>query len=179
MQRRTVLKNLLLVAGGTLVIPSCMNNTPEASIPLKHINIDADGEKLLAEISETLIPKTAIPGAKDVYTHLFALRMVDDCYEKEKQDQFVNGLKDIDKLSKKKFNTSFLKSTPAQREALLTELDGRKKGEDLYDFYQMAKALTIQGYMTSKYVMTNITKYELVPGRYNGFAPVKTEHHQI
>ena len=27
--------------------------------------------------------------------------------------------------------------------------------------------------------MTNITKYELVPGRYNGFAPVKTVHHQI
>jgi hypothetical protein len=43
----------------------------------------------------------------------------------------------------------------------------------------MAKALTINGYMTSKYVMTNITKYELVPGRYNGFAPVKTQHHPI
>jgi hypothetical protein len=179
MQRRTVIKQFLFIAGGTLVLPSCMNNAPEASIPLKHIKVDAEGEKLLAEISETLIPKTAIPGAKDVYAHLFALNMIDDCYEKEKQDQFVSGLKEIDKLSKKRTNASFVKSTPAQREALLTDLEGRKKGDDLYDFYQMAKALTIQGYLQSKYIMTNVLKYELVPGRYNGFAPVKTVYHQI
>jgi hypothetical protein len=179
MQRRTALKQLLIIAGGAVIIPSCMNDTTAASIPLKHIKIDGNDEKLLAEVGETLIPKTAIPGAKDVYAHLFALRMIDDCYEKEKQDQFVSGLKGIDKLAKKKFDTVFLRSTPAQREALLAELDGRKQGNDLYDFYQMVKALTIQGYMTSKYVMTNITKYELVPGRYNGFAPVRTQHHAI
>lgn len=179
MQRRTILKNLLFIAAGTAVIPSCMNRTTEASISLKHIKVDGDDEKLLAEIGETLIPKTAIPGAKDVYAHLFALRMIDDCYDKEQQQQFVSGLKEIDGLSKKKFNNSFSKSAPAQREALLAELDGRKKGDELYDFYQMTKALTIKGYLTSKYVMTNITKYELVPGRYNGFAPVKTVYHQI
>ena len=179
MQRRTALKNILIIAAGTTVLPACMNTTSEASIPLKHVKVDGDGEKLLAEIGETLIPKTAIPGAKDVYTHLYALRMMDDCYEPEKQRQFEAGLKGVDKLSKQKFNTSFIKSTPDQRQQLLTELDGRKKGDELYDFYQMAKALTIQGYMTSKYVMTNITKYELVPGRYNGFAPAKTVYHQI
>jgi hypothetical protein len=179
MQRRALLKNFLVVAAGTVVIPACMNDTTAASIPLKHIKISGADEARLAEISETLIPKTAIPGAKDVYTHLYALRMIDDCYDKEKQEQFVSGLRDIDKLSKKKFDATFQKSTPAQREALLSELDGRKKGDDLYDFYQMAKALTINGYMTSKYVMTNITKYELVPGRYNGFAPVKTQYHAI
>jgi hypothetical protein len=179
MQRRTALKNLLIIAGGTVVLPACMNDRSQASIPLKHLKIDGDQEKLLAEVSETLIPRTAIPGAKDVYTHLYALKMLDDCYEKEQQDQFVDGLKGLDKLAKSKFNTSFIKSTPQQREQLLTELEGRKKGDDLYEFYQMAKALTVQGYMTSKYVMTNITKYELVPGRYNGFAPVKTVYHQI
>jgi hypothetical protein len=179
MQRRTALKQLLIIVGGVAVIPSCMNDRSEASIPLKHIKVDGDDEKLLAEVSETLIPKTAIPGAKDTYTHLYALQMIDDCYDEEKQKQFVSGLKDLDKFSKKKFNTTFVKSTPAQRQALLTELDGRKKGEDLYDFYQMAKALTIQGYLTSKYVMTEVLKYELVPGRYNGFAPVKKEYHQI
>jgi len=179
MQRRTVLKNFLILAAGTVVIPSCMNDRSAASIPLKHLQVDGEGEKLLAEISETIIPKTAIPGAKDVYTHLFALKMIDDCYGPEKQQQFETGLKDIEKLSKKKFGMGFLKSSPAQREQLLTELESRKKGDALYDFYQMTKALTVQGYLTSKYVMTNITKYELVPGRYNGFAPVKTVYHQI
>ncbi|HUP13743.1 MAG TPA: gluconate 2-dehydrogenase subunit 3 family protein [Niastella sp.] len=179
MQRRTVLKNLLFIAAGTVVIPSCANRAGEASIPLKHIKIDSDQEKLLAEICDTIIPKTAIPGAKDVYAHLFALNMIDDCYPEEQQQQFVSGLNAIDKLSKKKSDTGFIKSTPAQREALLADLDGRKKGDDLYDFYQMTKALTINGYLQSQYVMTNVLKYELVPGRYNGFAPVKTIHHQI
>ena len=179
MQRRTVLKNFLFIAAGTVLIPSCMNRESEASIPLKHIKVDSEGEKRLAEISETLIPKTAIPGAKDVYTHLFALKMIDDCYDKEQQQQFVSGLEKIDDLSKKQFNASFIKSSPAQREQLLASIEARTEKDDLFHFYQMAKALTIHGYLTSKYVMSNITKYELVPGRYNGFAPVKTVHHQI
>jgi hypothetical protein len=32
----------------------------------------------------------------------------------------------------------------------------------------------IQGFMNSKYVMTDLKQYELVPGRYNGYFPVKT-----
>ncbi len=179
MRRRTVLKNLFLLTAGALVVPSCSYDTSEASIPLRNIKLSGEDEKRLAEVSETLIPKTAIPGAKDVYAHLFALRMIDDCYDKEQQQQFMDGLKGLDNLAKKKFDASFVKSTPAQREALLTELEGGKGGDQFYDFYQMAKALTIQGYLQSKYVLTNITKYELVPGRYNGFAPVKTVYHQI
>jgi len=179
MQRRTALKQLLIITGGVLVLPACRNDQREASIPLKHIKVDGEGEALLAEISETIIPRTAIPGAKDTYAHLFALRMLDDCYEPEQQQQFEKGLKDIDALSKQRFGNSFQKSTSAQREALLQELESRKKGEPLSDFYQMVKSLTIQGYMGSKYVLTNINKYELVPGRYNGFAPVKTEYHHI
>ena len=179
MQRRTALKQLLIIAGGVMVLPACRNDRQEASIPLKHLKVDGEGERLLAEISETIIPKTAIPGAKDTHAHLFALRMIDDCYEPAQQQQFEKGLKEIDGLAQKRFGTSFIKSSPAQREALLQELEGRKKGEPLTDFYHMVKGLTIQGYMESKYVMTDITKYELVPGRYNGFAPVKTEYHQI
>lgn len=179
MQRRTALKQLLIVAGGVTVLPACMQATTGASIPLNHIKINSDDEKRLAEISETIIPKTAIPGAKDVYAHLFILKMVDDCYEPEKQEQFVTGLKNIDGLSKKRYSSSFVNSTPAQREGLLAQLEKTKKGDAFYDFYQMTKALTIQGFLQSKYVLTNVLKYELVPGRYNGFAPVKTVYHQI
>jgi hypothetical protein len=179
MQRRTALKQLLIIAGGTLVIPACMNDTSQASIPLRHLKIDGKEEKLLAEISETIIPKTGIPGARDVYAHLFALKMIDDCYEPEQQRAFKDGLKEINAFSKERFKTDFSGSSAAQREALLTELEGRKEGEPLSSFYNMVKGLTIQGFLQSQYIMTNVLKYELVPGRYNGFAPVKTEYHQI
>jgi hypothetical protein len=33
---------------------------------------------------------------------------------------------------------------------------------------------TIEGYLNSKYVMTNVIKYEFIPSRqYDGFYPVK------
>ncbi len=179
MQRRTALKNLLILTAGTVVIPACVHRPSEASIPLRHIKISGDDEQRLAQMSEAIIPKTATPGARDVYAHLFALRMLDDCYMPEQQKQFTDGLQQIDKLAKDKFGASFVKCTPAQRLAIVQELDGRINGQPLYDFYQMTKALTLQGYTTSKYVMTNIQHYELVPGRYNGFAPVKTVYHQI
>jgi hypothetical protein len=35
------------------------------------------------------------------------------------------------------------------------------------------KQQTINGYMNSKYVMTNLVVWELIPGRYNGYFPVK------
>jgi hypothetical protein len=114
-----------------------------------------------------------------VYAHLFALKMIDDCFEPEQQREFKDGLKEINALSKERFKTDFTGSTAPQREALLTELEGRKEGEPLSSFYNMVKALTIQGFLQSQYIMTNVLKYELVPGRYNGFAPVKTEYHQI
>lgn len=46
-------------------------------------NISGTQKKLLGELSETLIPASDTPGAKDVSAHLFALMMIGDCYKKE------------------------------------------------------------------------------------------------
>lgn len=181
MKRRDAIKSLLIVTGGVIVIPSCLHESSKSSIPLKHLHIDADQEKQLAELAETIIPATSTPGAKDTYAHRFALKMVDDCKEKTDQETFMKGLKELDRLSKDRFHTSFLKSTPAQREQLVGELEKRDASatDDLTAFYKMYKGLVIQGYMGSKYVMSDVLKFELVPGRYNGAAPVKQTSNQI
>lgn len=182
MQRRTVIKNLLIIAGGVVVLPACRNETEEASIPLRHLKISGSDEKLVAELGETIIPASKIPGAKDTYTHLYALKILDDCYEKKDQDQFLSGLKQIDDLSKKKFDKRFVAATPAQRGQVVAELEARKKTEPKEDIdacYATLKNLTLRGYLTSQYVMTNVLKYELVPGRYHPCVPVSTKINQI
>lgn len=180
MQRRTVLKNLFFVAGGALVLPACLTNKEETSIPLRRLKIDGSQEKLLAEISETIIPATATPGAKDTYAHVFALKVVDDCMEKDVQEKFVKGLDEVNAMAKKRFNKSFINSSPAQRQSIISDLETKKvTGENIDAFYTNIKSLTVQGFLQSKYVMTSVHPYELVPGRYNGFAPVKTVHHSI
>lgn len=178
MQRRTAVKYLFVVAAGSAILPSCLNKNARSSISLKHLDINAELEKLMAEMAETVIPVGAVPGAKDTYAHLFVLKMVDDCYDEQQQKKFMNGLKQIDVFSKEKFASSFIKCTPLQRNEILKALENKKAPADILSFYSIMKTLTIKGYTTSKPVLGNVFKYELVPGRYNGFFPVKTIIHQ-
>jgi hypothetical protein len=178
MERRRLIKCFLAVAGGAVVLPSCLHKESKASILLKHMQISAEQEATLAEFAETIIPASATPGAKDTYAHLYALRMLDDCHEKEEQQAFVKGLKAVEDMVKEKYNTSFAKASAAQRADILTALEAKKASADAQAFYKLMKRLTIQGYMTSKPVMGGIFKYELVPGRYSPAFPVKAITHQ-
>lgn len=172
--RRTVLKQFLFVSAGMAVLPSCLQHSSKADILLKHMSIDGDQEKTLAELAETIIPATTTPGAKDVSAHLFVLTMVDDCLGKDDRDKWLRGFEAFDKESKQLNSNSFLKSTPQQREALLTRLEQQKATtDDLSYFYKTTKGLVIRSYTGSKYYLTNVQVYELIPSRFNGCVPVK------
>jgi hypothetical protein len=173
MERRTAIKNLIIIAGGIAILPSCSPGKEKASIELSKLDISADQEALLAEITETILPKTKTPGAKELGLHLFVLKMVDDCHESEEQQKFITGLTEIDALSKKKSGESFLKASAEQRGQVLQQIESRSEVSDaLITFYDITKNRTIQGYLNSRYVMTELIPYELVPSRYNGFFPV-------
>jgi hypothetical protein len=171
MERRTAIRNLLIIAGGTILLPSCLHQDKKASIPLNHLKISGDQENLLSEIGETLIPQTNTPGAKQLGVHQFVLVMVDDCMTEEDQEKFMKGLGEINDRARKQFNQSFIACTAAQRESLLKSLENKGPEDNASFFYTAAKRLTIEGYLKSKYVMTNLLKYELVPGRFHGSVP--------
>lgn len=178
--RRSALKHLLIVAGGISVIPSCLQENDNTSIPFSNLGLNGSYEKLLAEIEETIIPATDTPGAKELQTHVFTLIMLNDCYDKNTQQQFVKGLKEINSISKKKFGNTFIECTTSQREEILTGIENKKGySEDVSAFYGITKDLTIRGYMNSKYVMTNLVIYELVPGRFNGSYPVNKKNIKV
>ena len=172
--RRSAIRQLFCISAGALIIPSCMQDKSKSAILLKNLTIDSNQEKLLVELSETIIPATSTPGAKDVYAHLFALKMIDDCYKKEDQQKFVNGLEAFQKKSKKELDRSFAEASPAERVSLLQKIEADKDSkDDLAYFYSTIKRLTIQAYTTSQYYMTKVQVYEMVPSRYHGCLPVK------
>lgn len=174
MKRRSAIKNLMIIAGGIAIMPSCSNDPGKASIELKKIDINAHQEALLAEIAETIIPVSDIQGVKDMNLHLFTLKMVDDCHNEEDQKNFIAGLNSIDKLATDKHGDTFAKCGIKERIDLLTAIvRDEKDAKEAAAFLQIAKRRVIQGFMNSKYVMTDLGKYELVPGRYNGYFPVK------
>jgi len=175
MERRLVIKQILIMAGGLALLPSCLRDAGKSTILLNKIDIDLDQENLLSDIAETIIPRTNTPGAKELKLHLFVLKMLDDCYEKNEQNQFINGLDQFKELVNDKYSKSFDKLSVQQKKSVLTSIENTKNSEtDLSIFYRIMKDRTIDGYLNSQYVMTNLVIYELVPGRYNGYFPVKT-----
>jgi hypothetical protein len=175
MQRRTMLRDLMLIAGGITILPACLDKRGKASLVLKNIDISSVQEKLMAEIASAIIPQTDTPGAKEVGSHLFVLKMLDDCYEKEDQRKFVAGLNKLDEETKKRFSHSFVQCSPGQREQMLQSVENRETFDpEVFDFYKIMKEKTLQGYLTSKYVVMDIMKYEMIPSvPFNGYHLIK------
>lgn len=162
------------MAGGLALLPSCSGDRKKASILLKNLNTSAEQEALLAEIAETILPKTDSPGAKDMNLHLFTMKMVDDCHSAEEQKMFTSGLNKIDQMAEDKYSVPFGQCTPEQRKELLTQAAaGKGAPKEVSEFLRITKQRVIQGFTNSKYVMTDLKQYELVPGRYNGYFPVE------
>jgi hypothetical protein len=176
MNRRIAIKNVVLLAGAAVVLPSCLSQTknPEQAAALQPASLTASQRQLVADVCETLIPRTDTPGAKDLGLHLYVLKMLTDCTPAKEQQVFVAGLGQLDAAAQRQQGHSFTASTPPQRAALLQGLDQQPvdSSDPLVSFYRIVRQLTIDGYTNSKYFMTKEVVYELVPSRYNGFYPV-------
>lgn len=171
-QRREAIKQLFCITAGMALIPSCMNDRSKSGILLSKIIISAAEENMLAELCETILPKTLTPGAKDLSSHLFVLKMVDDCRKKEDQDRFISGMKAFQERCKSSAGKDFVGSTMDQRNTVLASILADKDEEsDLKYFFKTVKGLTIQSYTASEFFMTKVQVYELVPGRYHGCVP--------
>jgi hypothetical protein len=175
MDRRASVRTLMILSAGTAILPSCLQEQKKSSLSLKNIAINNEEEQLLSELTDTIIPKTDTPGAKDVAAHVFALMMIDECVPPDGRDKFQKGLKEFEKFSKKKFDKSFVKCTAAERAEIVNSVENKKDiPESVAFFYDTVKRLTIQAFTTSKYYLTKVQVYQLVPGKFYGCVPVKT-----
>lgn len=173
MDRRTALKNLALVIGSAALLPRCTTNTPV--VHFKHFDVTNDQQLLVADMAETIIPKTTTPGAIDLNLDKFVWLMVDDCTKKEDQQSFFKGMNEFNDLTKKTYNKRFADCSKKEKLNLLNTFEKKDNhySKDLTGFYGTVKGLTVFGYTESKYFMTKEIVYELVPGRYNAYYPVK------
>ncbi|GGC10212.1 gluconate 2-dehydrogenase subunit 3 family protein [Dyadobacter sediminis] len=171
MERRVALKNMAIAMGAMANLPAWASGWSKKTLENGTL-LAADQSKILAGMVEAIIPKTDTPGAAELGVGNFVQKMVKDCYDKKAQDTLSNGLDALESASKKNFGKSFTEIARPQQTQLLKEMESGSDA-DLKAFFGMVKNLTIQGYMSSEYVMTNITHYELIPARYHGCVPVK------
>ena len=174
MNRRVVIRNMALAVTGLVLLPGCDLGSKKAAAQDLEPFLSADQEGLLAQVVDTIIPATDTPGAKELNVHLFVQKMVTDCYEKEAQENLVNGLNALEAKAKQKHGRMFSACSADERIALLRAMEQSGEASE-QEFYKLVKGLTVRGYMNSEYVMMNLTHYEAVPGHYYGCVPVDSK----
>jgi hypothetical protein len=178
MNRRDALSRVSLLLGGTVLggelwLSGCTN--PQKNIGAGGLNFSNGDVAFLDEVSETILPATDSPGAKDAKVGEFMTTIVRDCYTPADQKVFIDGIKKLNEASKQKNGKYFMDATPEQRHDLLVDLDkeqkayqGQKKKEDPTHYFRMIKELTLWGYFTSEPGANKALRYVAVPGRYEG-----------
>lgn len=172
LKRREAIKQLFCITAGVALIPSCMSDRSKSAILLKNMKISAEEEAMLAALCETILPKTATPGAKELSSHLFVLTMVDECRKKEDQEQFISGMKSFQDKCQAYKGKDFASSSPEDKKTIVESIIADKDDStDLKYFFKTVKGLTIQSYTASEFFMTKVQVYELIPVRYHGCVP--------
>lgn len=172
MDRRSVLRSFVILGAGIAFMPACKDEKVKGVVSLKNLQLSGDEEHMLANLSETILPVNAEAPAEAA--HYFVLSMVDDCYEVDNRTKFLEGLRQFEKTANQKFNKLFVQCTKEEKHELLREMESRKEaGEAVNYFYNTTRSLTLQHYMTSKYYLVNVRKFEMAPGRFNGCFPVE------
>ncbi|MCS7019992.1 MAG: gluconate 2-dehydrogenase subunit 3 family protein [Cytophagales bacterium] len=189
MTRRDAIQRVAIMMGGALTVPSlaiALENYQRSGNSV----LTAEQMRLVAEVAETIIPRTKTPGAKDAKVPQFISDVVSDCYNADEQKIFTDGLKSIQQNSRKRFGKNFELLSAAQRTEILKGLEAqwhfsRKEIDennvnlwfDISDmnprFWRMIKELTLLGYFTSEPGCTQALRYQHVPGKFEGCIPYK------
>jgi hypothetical protein len=161
MKRRTAIRNVVLVTAGTAFLYSCKEKP--ASMTLKHIPLTGAEEDMLAELTETIIPRTDFPGAKDLKTGDFVLMMSDDLLPPEAQQKFSAGMKAFTEAG-------FANMSQVKRKEFIDKLDGDPKA-----FFEMVKQGTIYNFTTSERYLKDVKNItSLIPPKFEACVEVKS-----
>jgi len=172
MNRRKVLKQLVIATGGLITLPQWMMSCGISDSNVHTTSFSSIEQQLLASVSDTIIPAGNSIGALSVGVDKYLQKLIDDCYEKDVQDNVKFQLNGLEKSARTKFKKSFADCSQLQRQELLLALSSSTvKAEK--EFFTLIKSETIKGFNTSQKVMQEYLNYKVAPGHYYGCVDVK------
>lgn len=189
MNRREVLKNTTLFLGYSLsagalseLFIACQK---EAQLNWKPVFLSNNQANLIAEIAETILPKTETPGAKELGVPQFIDKMLKEMLSETDQKAFLEDLEKFDETCEEANKKSFIECNQQEREAFLLKAD-KEEGKlppsawgitlvakpDPVAFFRRVKSLTLLGFYTSEKVGKEILSYDPVPGTFIACMPL-------
>ncbi|HLO46479.1 MAG TPA: gluconate 2-dehydrogenase subunit 3 family protein [Leadbetterella sp.] len=193
MNRRNYIKNTAAALGLTLtgssmseMLLSCQT---QAKLDWKPAFFTNNQAALIAEIAETILPKTKTPGAKEMAVPQFIDKMVKETMDEASQKNLIEGIDSFEEEVKAKYNTDFMSLKPNEKLEFLKKLDEEKPRSGLSmwgialekdvpqpTFFKTIKGLTLFGFYTSEEIGRNVLVYDPVPGEYIGCMPLKGQN---
>ena len=165
--RREWVKGMALATLGTVAFYDAKSLSPS------NFNFSLAEDQTLELIMGAIIPESSIPGAISLGVPNFVKTMMKDCYEVNAQQSFKNVMGDIPKLFLNENKKEISMASESEKEQFLFQLEKGKHGVEAQKTLATLKGLTIQGYMSTEYIMVNHLNYQMAPGFFNGCAPIK------
>ncbi len=167
MNRRDLIKNIAIISGGLFIgsnylLTSCKRGDAGSLV------LSDDLIKLLAEVSETIIPETETVGAKAVNSAEFISKVYQDIYTEKEQQDFIDALNLINDKAKEIEGEDFVKLSAQKRADIFNKVKDPKNA-GLLSVYQMV----LFAYLTSEKGMQASYRYTPVPGVQHGEIPYK------
>ena len=166
--RRAWLKGMTLAALGTVAYYDL-----SAKSTNQNLSLSLAEEDTLNRLIGGIIPESTIPGAVSLGVPVFVKTMLKDCYEPKAQTSFQHVLSQIPTWFQAENGHGLTAATSAEKEQFLFLLEKGNFGADSQKAMATLKGLTIQGYVTSEYVLVNHLNYQMAPGFWNPCVPVK------
>ncbi|MBS1565667.1 MAG: gluconate 2-dehydrogenase subunit 3 family protein [Bacteroidetes bacterium] len=136
-------------------------------------------EALLGDLAEIIIPATDAPGARAAGVGPFIIRMVADVCDRKSQNNFIDGLKELQAYTARACKRPFSTLEASRQAEILSRFreegnpyTGRigKMESHLWgkSFFTILREATIIGYCRSRQGATHLLAYDWIPGRYEG-----------
>lgn len=127
----------------------------------------------ITAIADAIIPRTETPGAIDVGVPAFVEVFVAGWFTETERAVFLRGIDAIDTLARAHGGASFAELTDEPRDAILRQLDQPDEtGTSAARAFARLKGLVVHGYFTSERVQKEVLRVEVMPGRWDGAAPL-------
>jgi hypothetical protein len=176
MERRDLLRALGAAAAFTLTPASARAawaRVGAAREPAPSALAD-DRAELVAALADAIIPRGDTPSATDVGVPAFIDVIVAEYYGDEERAAFLAGLDLIGQRARRGDASSFAALSPESQKELLDALDSPadRQAPDARAWSRL-KGLVVHGYFTSERVQKEVLKTVVMPGRFDGNAPMK------
>jgi hypothetical protein len=174
--RRQTLKYLGMLAGTAAGrdflaawLPSATGLRAEAAAPQAPYRpqfFKPEEFKTVECLTELIIPSDGTPGAKEAQVAQFIDFVVFSAAEfrPEMEREWLDGLRQLDRLSRDKYARPLAEAAPQDQEALLTEisLPERTPGAEhpAFGFYSLVKEMTLDAFYSSRVGLIDVLGYK-------------------